>query len=77
MDIEIPVAIFNTIDKPEIEPMINLGRKELRFERDGWTTRTIDGKCSAHFEHAVAIKKGKADILSDFGIIENVLSNLN
>ncbi len=60
-----------------IEPMINLGRKELRFERDGWTTRTIDGKCSAHFEHAVAIKKGKADILSDFGIIENVLSNLN
>ena len=60
-----------------IEPMINLGRKELRFERDGWTTRTIDGKYSAHFEHAVAIKKGKADILSDFGIIENVLSNLN
>ncbi|HPW89943.1 MAG TPA: type I methionyl aminopeptidase [Paludibacteraceae bacterium] len=60
-----------------IEPMINMGRKELIFESDGWTTRTIDGKYSAHFEHAVAIKKGKADILSDFSIIEQVLSNLN
>lgn len=57
-----------------IEPMINLGRKELIFERDGWTTRTIDGKPSAHFENAVAIAKGKADILSDFTIIEEVLN---
>ncbi len=58
-----------------IEPMINLGKRGLRFERDGWTTRTIDGKPSAHFEHAVAICKGKADILSDFSIIEEVLNN--
>lgn len=57
-----------------IEPMINLGRKELIFERDGWTTRTADGKPSAHFENAVAIAKGKADILSDFSIIEAVLN---
>lgn len=57
-----------------IEPMINLGRKELIFERDGWTTRTIDGKPSAHFENAVAVAKGKADILSDFSIIEAVLN---
>ncbi|MDD3405050.1 MAG: type I methionyl aminopeptidase [Sphingobacteriia bacterium] len=60
-----------------IEPMITLGRKELCFDEDGWTTRTIDGKCAAHFEHAVAVCRGKADILSDFSIIENVLNNLN
>ena len=60
-----------------IEPMITLGNRALRFDSDGWTTRTVDGKFAAHFEHAVAIRKGKADILSDFGIIENVLKNLN
>lgn len=53
-----------------IEPMINMGRRELVFEKDGWTTRTIDGKPSAHFENAVAIAKGKPVILSDFSIIE-------
>lgn len=53
-----------------IEPMINLGRRELIMERDGWTTRTIDGKPSAHFENAVAVAKGKPIILSDFSIIE-------
>lgn len=58
-----------------IEPMINLGRKELFFERDGWTTRTYDKKCSAHFEHTVAIRNGKADILSSFEFLEEVLSN--
>ncbi len=59
-----------------IEPMINLGRKELVFESDGWTTRTRDGKPSAHFENAVAVAKGKADILSDFSIIEAVLTKV-
>ncbi len=58
-----------------IEPMINLGKKDLVFERDGWTTRTKDGLASAHFEHAVAVGKGKADILSNFDIIEEVLRN--
>lgn len=58
-----------------IEPMINMGKRGLRFERDGWTTRTVDGKPSAHFEHTVAVRKGKAEILSDFGIIEDVLNN--
>lgn len=53
-----------------IEPMINLGRKEIIIERDGWTTRTVDGKPSAHFENAVAVAKGKPVILSDFSIIE-------
>lgn len=56
-----------------IEPMITLGKKELLFESDGWTTRTVDGKCAAHFEHCVAIRQGKADILSDFSIIEKEL----
>lgn len=57
-----------------VEPMINLGKKELVFERDGWTTRTRDGKPSAHFENTVAIQKGKPYILSDFSIIESVLN---
>lgn len=53
-----------------IEPMINLGRKEVYTESDGWTVRTKDGKPSVHFEHDVAIRKHKADILSDYSIIE-------
>lgn len=59
-----------------IEPMINLGRKELNFGRDGWSTWTRDRKPSAHFENAVAVAHGKADILSDFSIIEKTLSAL-
>lgn len=57
-----------------IEPMINLGVKEVFQENDGWTIRTIDGKPSAHFEHDVAIRNGKADILSSFEEIEKVLN---
>ncbi len=53
-----------------IEPMINLGTKEVYTESDGWTVRTKDHKPSVHFEHDVCIKKGKADILSDYSIIE-------
>lgn len=56
-----------------IEPMINLGKRQLIFENDGWTTRTIDRLPSAHFEHSVAIRRGKADILSTFEYIEQVL----
>jgi methionyl aminopeptidase len=58
-----------------IEPMINLGKRQLVFEKDGWTTRTIDRKPSAHFEHSVAVRRGKADILSSFSYIEEVLGN--
>ncbi len=58
-----------------IEPMINMGRRNLVFEKDGWTTRTIDRMPSAHFEHSVAVRKGKADILSSFQYIEEVLGN--
>ena len=53
-----------------IEPMINLGRKEVFTEDDGWTVRTADNKPSVHFEHDVCVRKNKADILSDYSIIE-------
>ncbi len=53
-----------------IEPMINLGVKEVFYDEDGWTVRTKDKKPSAHYEHTVCIKKGKADILSSFVAIE-------
>ncbi len=53
-----------------IEPMINMGVKEVYTEDDGWTVRTIDHKPSVHFEHDVCVMKNKADILSDYSIIE-------
>lgn len=53
-----------------IEPMINLGKRNVYTEEDGWTVRTTDHKPSAHFEHNICVKKGKADILSDYSIIE-------
>lgn len=53
-----------------IEPMINLGTREVFHDKDGWTIRTADGKPSAHYEHDVCIQKGKADILSSFEKIE-------
>ena len=49
-----------------IEPMINMGKKSVRTEKDGWTIRTWDNLPSAHFEHTVAVHNGKADILSSF-----------
>ncbi|HLN54715.1 MAG TPA: type I methionyl aminopeptidase [Bacteroidales bacterium] len=57
-----------------IEPMINLGKKETVQMRDGWTIRTADGKASAHFEYAVAVDNGKADVLTTFDFIEEVLN---
>lgn len=58
-----------------IEPMINIGVRNIVIERDGWTTRTRDRKPSAHFEHTVAVRAGKADILSSFDYIEEVLGD--
>ena len=58
-----------------IEPMINAGRAGVKFWDDGWTVSTVDKKPSAHFEHTVAVKKGKADVLSSFAYIEEVLKN--
>ena len=58
-----------------IEPMINIGSKTVVQERDGWTIRTKTRKPSAHFEHCVAIRDGKADILSSFDFIAEVLGD--
>lgn len=60
-----------------IEPMINLGRKQVNQDKDGWTIRTVDGKPSAHYEHAIAVKEGKTEILSSFDEIEKVLESIN
>jgi methionyl aminopeptidase len=56
-----------------IEPMINMGTKYIKQDSDGWTIRTLDGKPSAHYELAVAVDKGKADILTTFEYIEEIL----
>ena len=56
-----------------IEPMVNLGSKNIVVESDGWTTRTKDRKPAAHFEHSVAIHHGKPDILSSFDYIKDAL----
>ena len=56
-----------------IEPMINVGRKETLQMRDGWTVKTADSKPSAHYEYVVAVDKGKANVLTTFEYIEEVL----
>ena len=53
-----------------IEPMINLGTKRIKQHSDGWTIITADKKCSAHFEHTVVVRKGRAEVLSSFEEIE-------
>lgn len=56
-----------------IEPMVNLGKKDVVQEADGWTIRTKDRKASAHFEHTVVVRKDKAEILTSFEYIEKAL----
>ncbi|MGI8892015.1 MAG: type I methionyl aminopeptidase [Bacteroidia bacterium] len=56
-----------------IEPMINMGKRNVVQEKDGWTIRTADKLPSAHFEHTVAIGKEKADVLSSFEFIDAVV----
>lgn len=58
-----------------IEPMINLGKREILQEADGWTIKTKDGKPSAHFEHTVLVRKGQAEILSTYSFIEDCKNN--
>ena len=60
-----------------IEPMINLGKKGIYQERDGWTIKTVDGSLSAHYELTVAVGKEKADVLSTFEFVEKVLNDKN
>lgn len=59
-----------------IEPMINLGTYRVVQERDGWTIRTADRKPSAHYEHDIVVRKDKAEILSTFDYIEEVINEL-
>lgn len=56
-----------------IEPMTNLGTKNIKQLKDGWTILTADGKPSAHFEHNIAIVNGKPELLSTFKYIYDVL----
>lgn len=55
-----------------IEPMITMGDRSIYMMPDRWTVRTRDGKPAAHFEHTIAIRQGKAEILSSFDEIENI-----
>lgn len=56
-----------------IEPMINLGTKNIKQDKDGWTIRTMDEKPSAHFEFSVAVNNNKPDVLSTFDFIDEIL----
>ncbi|MDA9679559.1 type I methionyl aminopeptidase [Flavobacteriaceae bacterium] len=56
-----------------IEPMINMGTKNIRHLSDGWTIKTSDNKPSAHFEHNVALINGKPQLLSTFDYIYEAL----
>ena len=57
-----------------IEPMINMGTRKILQHNDGWTITTIDNKPSAHFEHTIVVRKGKAEILSSFEEIEKKIN---
>ena len=58
-----------------IEPMVNFGKRNIVQEADGWTIRTRDNMTSAHFEHTVAVRKGKPEVLTTFEYIEQVLKS--
>lgn len=57
-----------------LEPMINMGSRYILQNQDGWTIRTRDNKPSAHFELAVAVKKGNPQVLSTFRFVEEILN---
>jgi methionyl aminopeptidase len=54
--------------------MINRGTAEVTTDGDGWTVRAADGLPSAHYEHMVVVRDGDAEVLSDFGYIEDVIT---
>ncbi len=58
-----------------IEPMVNLGKRDIGYDKDGWTVIARDRKPSAHYEHTVCVRRGKADILSDHSGIEAEIKN--
>jgi methionyl aminopeptidase len=60
-----------------IEPMVNMGSKNVNHGKDGWTITTSDKLVSAHFEHTIVVQKGSAEILSSFEYVEEVLKKRN
>jgi methionyl aminopeptidase len=61
-----------------IEPMINLGTREIVLKKDGWTLHTRDLKPSAHYEHTIAVRKAEAQVLSSHqGVDEAIKNNVN
>lgn len=58
-----------------IEPMITMGDRSISLAQDKWSIITRDRKPAAHFEHTVAVYKGRAEILSTFEEIERVLKS--
>ncbi len=59
-----------------IEPMITMGSREIALMPDRWSICTRDGKPAAHFEHTIAVRKGKAEILSSFEEVERIEGKL-
>lgn len=59
-----------------IEPMINMGTKEVKQSEDGWTINTADGKPSAHYEHNIVVRKGEAEVLSTFEFINEIILSI-
>jgi methionyl aminopeptidase len=58
-----------------IEPMINMGSRNIVIEEDGWTCRTRDRKPSAHYEHTLAIVNGETEILTSFDPVKDALGD--
>lgn len=56
-----------------IEPMINMGTRNVKQLKDGWTIVTADGKPSAHYEHTIVVRKNSAEVLSSFELIEQAI----
>ena len=59
-----------------IEPMVTMGNRAIYLKPDRWSVCTRDGKCAAHFEHTVAVRRGKAEILSSFEEVERIEGKL-
>lgn len=57
-----------------IEPMINMGKRNVKQDEDGWTIVTADGLPSAHFEHDIVVRKDGAEVLSTHEFVEEVLN---
>jgi methionyl aminopeptidase len=58
-----------------VEPMVNMGTRQVKTMHDKWTVVSKDGKPSAHYEHTVAIRKDKGDVLTDHTVIEESIKN--